>query len=122
MKNQYYKKDKRAEIYKESRHTNEYGDTISGYKPISAAPLWCYTKQLTQDQIYKAMAVSSAETRLFVFNYRKDIEVLDSIKYKDKWYSITRVDTQNDYNTDIFVYVEEGYTPEDYEILPYSDN
>ena len=36
------------------------------------------------------------------------IELYDLILYREKWYQITRVDTEDDYNTDIFVYVKDA--------------
>ena len=45
------------------------------------------------------------------------------IKYKNIWYRVTRVDTQDDYNGDVFIYVENakgGWIPRDSEIEPYT--
>ena len=122
MKNQYNLKDKKAQLYKK-----EYGGQDSNgyskpdnYYPAATAPIWCYTRQLSQDQIFAAMAYSQEETRLFVFNYYPHVEVYDVISYKSDWYEITRVDTTDDYKTDLFVYVKllkRGVKPE--QIKPY---
>jgi len=64
------------------------------------------------------------EERYFVLNYRNDLKIYDLIEYKDVFYSITRLDTEDDYNTELFVYVAKakpGDTPKPSEILPYEE-
>lgn len=125
MKNQYFLKDKKADIYKD---TSSGGRDSSGYpfpsqwRPISPAPLWCYAKQLSQDQRYYSHAIGQEESRLFVFNYYPGIELYDLIKYRDEWYQITRVDTTDDYKGELFIYVKlaiGGWRPSDDEVYPY---
>ena len=124
IKNQYYKKDKKAQIYKSvGSIVDEYGDhRPGGYRPIAPKPLWCYTKQLSQQQKYIAACMSSDETRLFIFNYLPNVEVYDYLLYKGMWYQVTRVDHLEDYNTETFVYVNDcgkNRGPDDDELLPY---
>lgn len=108
QKGQYFLKDKKAQIYK--KHTG--GKDADGfsvgdyYTPIAPVDLWCYTKQLSQDQLYAAHAYWDDETRLFVFNFRDDIKQYDVLYYKGGWYSVTRTDTTDDYNGELFVYVK----------------
>lgn len=124
-KNIYYKKDKKAQIYKRVKgQVDEYGDVQDGYRPVAPSPLWCYTKQLTQQQKYIAQSMSVDETRLFVFNYRQGVELYDKVLYKGVWYEVTRVDTTDDYNGELFVYVNDcprGSKPSDDELLPYEE-
>lgn len=105
-KGQYNLKDKKAQIYKViEQGCDEYGNWLDGkLVPRRSYELWCYTRQLTQDQIYSAHAFMNNETRLFVFNYHKGIKPQQLIQYKGDWYEITRVDTSDDYNGDMFVY------------------
>lgn len=114
MQNQYYLKDKNAQIYKEV-HIQEPGGfpKTEGYYPRSPNPIWCYSRQLSQDQRFAAAAWGESETRLFVFNYYTGIDLYNVISYRGKWYEITRVDTTDDYNGDLFVYVRDykGSTP-----------
>lgn len=124
QKGQYFLKDKKAQIYKHhDGGTDPEGFSTGGYyTPISPAALWCYTKQLSQDQLYAAHAYWNDETRLFVFNFRDDIKQYDTLHYIDKneWYEVTRVDTTDDYNGELFVYVKNlkwGLKEED--IKPY---
>lgn len=122
MKNQYNLKDKKAQIYREvTRQTSSGFSEIEGYYPRAAAPLWCYTRQLTQDQLFAAMAYSQQETRFFVFNYYPGIDVYDVIQYRGEWYEVTRVDTTDDYKGDLFIYVKlyRGSKPKQDEIKPY---
>lgn len=111
----YFKKDKKAQIYKRKEALNPDGYTICNYYPVSPSPLWCYTAQLSQAIIYLNMIYNPTETRYFVFNNYKNIEICDAIKYQNKWYRITRIDTQDDYNGELFVYVE------DMEMQPITD-
>lgn len=107
MQNQYYLKDKKAQIYKVT-HSQEPGGfpAVNGYYPRCPSPMWCYTRQLSQEQVFAAAAWGESETRLFVFNYYTGIDLYNVISYKGKWYEITRVDTTDDYNGDLFIYVK----------------
>lgn len=106
MKDQYYLKDKKAEIYKQGETVqDEDGFDITEYKKVSEKPLWCYARQLSQEQTFSAASYGEEETRLFVFNYRNDVELYDFIRYRGAWYRITRVDTRDDYKGELFIYV-----------------
>ena len=121
-KSQYYLKDKKAQIYKK-KDIAEAGDMPREvYIPISSSSLWCYAAQLSQDRIYQAKGVGVDEYRFFVFNHLKNVDVNDALLYRGKWYNITRVDTQDDYNTDTFIYVNDmsiHETPDEDEIIDY---
>lgn len=109
----YFKKDKRACVYK---HTVVSGDGVMPQDEYSlmCPEKWCYTSQLSQSRIFEAIGVGSNENRFFVFNpsqLRGEIEVDDAIKYRGKWYHITRVDTQDDYKGELFVYVDDMSEP-----------
>lgn len=125
MKNQYFKKDKKAQVYKEAPSTqNAYGVYQSGgFYPIAASSLWCYARQNSQTLGFAAgVAYVNEESRFFVFNHNDHIEQGDLILYKEKWYEIQRVDTTDDYNGDMFVYADDcpsGKTPKASEIHPY---
>ena len=118
----YYKKDKKAMIYKHKRVQITAGSMPKDrYIPIKESSLWCYSSQLSQDRIYQAKAVGEDESRFFVFNHLENVAVDDSILYRDKWYHITRVDTEDDYNTDMFIYCDDmSSSPSDDEILDYA--
>lgn len=121
--NIYYKKDKKCRPIKTFSYQNDYCQYITGYKYATPAEVWCYANQLSQNQTFEAKTYGDDETRIFVFNYREDIEVYSIIEYKDRYYTVTRVDTKDDYKTELFVYVQDtpkGKTPKKSEILPYS--
>ena len=125
MKNQYYLKDKKAQIYKQVMNgTDPDGSSKApSYYPVAPAPVWCYARQLSQTDIFQAQSFGENETRLFVFNYYSNVEVYDMVQYRGKWYRITRVDTTDDYKGDLFVYVQNakaGFIPKDEEIKPYT--
>jgi len=120
----YFQKDKKAQIYK--KHTGSKdadGFPVGDYwTPVSPFPLWCYAKQLSQEQLYATHTFLNDETRLFVFNYRSDIKQYDYLYYvdKDEWYEVSRVDTADDYNGELYVYVKNiKYRPKESAIKPY---
>ena len=76
------------------------------YMPLSASPLWCYASQLSQDLVYQAAHWGNNEIRFFVFNYHKGVDIDQMVQYRGLWYTITRVDTADDYNGDMFIYVK----------------
>lgn len=119
----YYLKDKKAMIYKCVPVENNGFMPSSVYYPIATAPIWCYAKQLSQMAVYSAMAATMDETRMFVFNFHRNVKVNDLVFYRDTWYTITRVDTTDDYNGEMFVYVKDtpaGGKPSDDEVKEYN--
>lgn len=122
MKNQYYKKDKKALIYKAISVSEPGKMPETYYTPTTPATVWCYSRQLSQNTIFEAKAHGEAETRFFVFNQRITVDLYDLILYRDKWYQVTRVDTEDDYISDVFVYVKDapvGSNPKESDIKPY---
>ena len=74
--------------------------------------------QLSQSQTFEAATYGDDENRFFVLNYRDDLKIYDFVEYKGKYYSITRLDTKDDYKGELFVYVKDtarGDTPKDIE-------
>ena len=47
----------------------------------------------------------------FVFNYNADIKQGAYIHYRQEWFKVTRVDTTDDYNGEMFVYVKDTTDP-----------
>ncbi len=112
----YYKKDKKVKLITKSTTYDAYGNEIEAYKYITNRSVWAYTNQLSQSQTFEAATYGNDEIRIFVLNYRTDLKLYDYVEYKSKYYSITRVDTKDDYNTELFVYVRDckkGETPKD---------
>lgn len=110
MKGQYHLKDKKCMVYIIG---DPYGvGEIPELEPVSETPIWCYTKQLTQTLVAAGNVIyTNTETRLFVFNYNAEITQDAYIHYRDAWYKVTRVDTTDDYNGEMFVYVEDAQDP-----------
>ena len=102
----YYLKDKQAQIYKKMDISLSGEMPRFAYMPLSASPLWCYASQMSQDLVFQAAHWGNNETRFFVFNYHKGVDIDQMVEYKGKWFTITRVDTADDYNGDMFVYVK----------------
>lgn len=106
MKNQYFLKDKKINLFRKSSGYIPGQGPSTIYKYINKTPIWAYTSQLTQSQIFEAHSYGESETRLFVLNYRNDLKLYDYIEYKGEYYSITRLDTKDDYNGELFIYVK----------------
>ena len=119
MSKEYFLKDKKAEIFARINEIDSTGATSVHFTPISPAPLWCYAKQTSQNLFFAQWAYDNEETRFFVFNYNKNIKIYNYLRYRDEWYEITRVDTENDYNGDMFVYVKDAIPPAEGQIRPY---
>lgn len=123
MKNQYFLKDKKARIFDVVSKRDSYGNYKSYYVEATPAPLWCYSKQTSQSLFNAASILDlTAEDRFFVFNNNAALEQRNYILYKNVWYQIERVDTQDDYNGDMFVYAniaKLGATPKESDIKPY---
>lgn len=125
MKNQYFLKDKKAQLYKRIMNGTTPGgySNAPGYYPVAPAPIWCYARQLSQADIFQAQSFGEDETRLFVFNYYPNVEVYDMVQYRGSWYRITRADTTDNYKGDLFIYVQTakaGQIPKNDEIKPYT--
>ena len=117
----YFLKDKKAQIYKKYQieiDPDGFGGGAA-YVPISEKPLWCYARQLSEMQIYWAVSFRENETRMFVFNFRDDVKIYDLIEYRGEYYSVTRVDTHEDYNGELFVYCGNTTPDCDAEFYPY---
>ena len=107
----YFKKDKKCMVYNEDDQPHGVGDPTE-LIPVSETSLWCYSKQLTQGLTAEAGVVyANDETRLFVFNYNAAIKQGAYIHYREEWFKVTRVDTTDDYNGEMFVYVKDTYDP-----------
>lgn len=102
----YFLKDKKAQIYKKVDISESGGMPKYVYVPRAASPLWCHASQLSQQDVFYAGTYGDKETRLFVFNYDPKVAFDQFVLYRDVWYQITRVDTQDDYNGELFVYVK----------------
>lgn len=116
--NIYYKKDKKIKVVTKTTAYDQYGNNVESYRYLTG-DLWAYTNQLSQSQVFEASQYGDDEIRIFVLNYRDDLRLYDFIEYKGKYYSITRIDTQDDYKTELFVYVKDapkGDTPHDIQL------
>jgi len=111
QKGLYFIKDKKCMVYIEDNLPHGVGDPAS-LVPISETPIWCYTKQLSQQLVFESGAINVNDaTRIFVFNYNENIKQNGYIKYKDDWYIITGAYTSDDYKGEIFAYTKDTYDP-----------
>ena len=108
MKSKTFLKDKQCRIAHLVQTVDDYGAPFERWEYLTDTPLWCFTRQLSQDQVWQGMQFGTKETRLFVLNYRDDLSVGDVVEYRDQRYEVTRCDTECDYRGDLFVYVRDA--------------
>ena len=122
MRKQVYLKDKKAETFRREIGYDEYRQPIDITKATAPGALWCFAKQLSQTIMFEAKQYGSEESRMFIFNPKADIRLGDLIKYRNAWFIVTRADTKNDNNGDVFIYAKEagvGEIPNPGDIVPY---
>jgi len=107
-RDKYYKKDKKVKIIRAYSELNALGQKSNGYRYITNQSLWAYANQLSQTQTFNAKAYGDEESYFFVLNYRTDLTIDDFIEYRGKYYNITRVDTTDDYNNDLYIYAKDA--------------
>ncbi|MCR5812869.1 MAG: head-tail adaptor protein [Desulfovibrio sp.] len=114
-KNRTFLKDKTCRIVKRASGVDDYGAPIDGWQYLTG-DLWCYARQLSQEMVWQGIQFDTNETRFFVLNFRDDVSIGDLVKYACHYYQITRLDTEDDYHGDLFVYAKDAAEPD--EILP----
>jgi len=99
-------KDKKIGIYKKDTIKDSAGFSTTVYKAIHAGKLWAYVRQLSAGEYWASQALQQKEEMFFTVNWRDDISPPTSffVRYKDKFYSITRVDTFEGYKEDLKLY------------------
>lgn len=112
MKNQYFLKDKKVKLVTQTTGRDNWGNSTKIFKYLTDESLWAYTSQLSQSETFSASQYGNNEVRMFVLNFRNDLKLSDFVEYKNKYYSITRLDTKDDYNGELFVYVRDATTAE----------
>lgn len=115
-------KDKKIIIYNYTNVAEPGNMPQKKWKPIHPGTLWAYVRQLSQKEWYGSAQTQNQEERLFVINWRSDIDTYMNIFYKGKWYEIVRIDPYEDYKSDLQIYVKEaigGGIPREDDIIPY---
>ena len=116
----YFIKDKKAQIYKRKITADSAGIRSEIFIALTAQPIWCYARQVDADIFFRREQYQIKESYFFIFNNRSDIKIGTLILYRDKWYEATRVDTQEDYKSDLYVYAKDlKPTPTAEKIRPY---
>ena len=98
-------KDKKIGIYRKETIKDSAGFSVTVYKAIHAGKLWAYVRQLSAGEYYASQALQQKEDMFFTVNWRNDINAADCfVRYKDKFYDITRIDTFEGYKEDLKLY------------------
>lgn len=114
-------KDKKITIYQRLHTVGSSGFGSNKYKPIHSGQLWAYVRQLSAKEFYAAATTNYQEERLFVINWRNDVNPDMTIQYKGEWFKIVRVDPYEDYKSELKLSVKEvlSGTPKPEDFLPY---
>lgn len=103
-------KDKKITIYRLSTVKDNCGGETSQYTAYTTN-IWAYYRQLSTKEIDSSFTGGFTENNLFCVNYRSDLQKEDVIKFKSKYYEITRIDNYEGYKDDIKIYVKEINKP-----------
>lgn len=104
-------KDKKITLVKLVAGEDPWGFPVEKYYNINPAAVWAYIRQLGGTQLFQAQQVQSKEEILFVVNFDSrltSIVDLDKYKvlYKGLLYTIVRVDTYEQYKSDLYIYTQ----------------
>jgi len=114
-------KDKKIVIYKATNTTDPIGNQTLTYKPIHPCTLWAYVRQLSAKEYYAAKTTNVDEEMIFQVNWRTDLTTPLGyfIRYGNVWYNIQRIDTFENYKSDLKIYAKLMRTPEEGAIEEY---
>ncbi|MCL2203554.1 MAG: phage head closure protein [Defluviitaleaceae bacterium] len=99
-------KDKKIVLCRKTTVKDSAGFAGEIYKAIHPGKLWAYVRQLSAGEFYASQALQQKEEMFFTINWRDDIDPPTAffVCYKEKFYSITRVDTFEGYKEDLKLY------------------
>ena len=106
----YSLKDKKCKIYSTRTEFDNIGNHKNVFKYLGE--FWCYSKQLSASTFFQNQIQGINETRIFILNFNPEIKVNDRIFYREDWYEITRVDTADDYLSELYIYVKRAVRPD----------
>jgi SPP1 family predicted phage head-tail adaptor len=97
-------KDKKIELFKTEYTRDNVGQSIPNLVSITPTPIWAYFRQLSGQEYFAAASTQSTEEVLFTINWRNDIDTYIQVKFRGKFYNITRIDPFEGNKTDLNLY------------------
>lgn len=99
------KKDKKITILQWSEGTDQYGQPLEEYIPISGGEnIWAYYRQASANEFYSAMQVNVEVEAVFGVNWRGDLDTSMRVRYRGEDYEISRIDDFEGYKKDLIIY------------------
>ncbi|WP_352399092.1 phage head closure protein [Anaerotignum sp.] len=101
-------KDKKIELFKKEYIEDDIGQQRLVLSNITPSPIWAYFRQLSGQEYFAAASTQATEEVLFTINWRNDIDTYIQVKFRGKFYNITRIDSFEGNKTDLNLYCKLG--------------
>ncbi len=115
-------KDKKAKFfYLRTRVVDGYEQVIKQYiHSESSGGLWCYVRQLSENERFSAKSVQVEETTQFILVFNRKIDNELFIEFNGKTYEIVSVDEYEFNKSDLIIRANETLAP-DYDGVEYAN-
>ena len=115
-------KDKKVRFFRiETKIVDDYEKVIKTYiHSRESGGLWCYVRELSENERFSAKAVQVEETTQFKVVYSPKINNELFLEFKNKTYDIVSIDKYEFNNTDIVIRANETLAP-NYDEVEYED-
>ena len=106
-------KDKKVRFFRiETKIVNDYEKVIKTYiHSRESGGLWCYVRELSENERFSAKSVQVEETTQFKVVYNPKINNELFLEFKNKTYDIVSIDKYEFNNTDIVIRANETLAP-----------
>ena len=115
-------KDKKVRFFRiETKIVDDYEKVVKTYiHSRESGGLWCYVRELSENERFSAKAVQVEETTQFKVVYNPKINNELFLEFKNKTYDIVSIDKYEFNNTDIVIRANETLAP-NYDEVEYED-
>ena len=106
-------KDKKVRFFRiETKIVDDYEKVIKTYiHSRESGGLWCYVRELSENERFSAKSVQVEETTQFKVVYNPKINNELFLEFKNKTYDIVSIDKYEFNNTDIVIRANETLAP-----------
>ena len=115
-------KDKKVRFFRiETKIVDDYEKVVKTYiHSRESGGLWCYVRELSENERFSAKSVQVEETTQFKVVYNPKINNELFLEFNDKTYDIVSIDKYEFNKTDIVIRANETLAP-DYDEVEYED-
>lgn len=106
-------KDKKVRFFRiETKIVDDYEKVVKTYiHSRESGGLWCYVRELSENERFSAKSVQVEETTQFKVVYNPKINNELFLEFKNKTYNIVSIDKYEFNNTDIVIRANETLAP-----------